>query len=92
MKGFERPKAIVLPSSASVPRENLIVPPPSQFTHELTRDQPFYFTGPQQGRAPDGQLAAGTRVVLLEHEGSYCRVADGRGLCVEIECDSLKKL
>jgi hypothetical protein len=93
MKGFVRPPATVLPASAQVPAANLISPPPNQFTHELTRSQPFYFSGPEQAVAPEGELPAGTKVVLLVHDGgSYCRVADGRGLYIAIEYEGLRKL
>jgi hypothetical protein len=93
MEGMIRPEAVVLPDSARVPAANLIAPPPNQFTHELTRAQPYYFTGGQQGTPPDGEFPAGTKVVLLRHDGgAYCRVVDGRGLYVEVGCDSLKKL
>ena len=93
MEGFLRPEAVILPENAVVPDKNIIRPAPNQFTHELTRPQPFYFDGAQQGRPPDGELPAGAKVVLLFHDGgSYCRVADGRGLYVEIEYDSLKAL
>lgn len=90
---FLRPSAVVLSEHAIVPDKNLISPAPNQFTHELTRRQPFYFTGARQAAAPDGQFPAGTKVVLLVYDGgSYCRVADGQGLYVEIEYDSLKKI
>jgi hypothetical protein len=93
MEGFVRPEAVVLPENARVPDRNLISPAPNQFTHELTRPQPFYFTGAQQVTSPDGQFPAGTKVVLLVYNGgTYCRVADGQGLYVEVEYDSLKKL
>jgi hypothetical protein len=93
MEGFVRPKAVVLPENTIVPERNLISPAPNQFTHELTRPQPFYFTGAQQAAPPDGQFPAGTKVVLLVYDGgTYCRVADRQGLYVEIEYDSLKKL
>jgi hypothetical protein len=93
MEGFVRPKAVVLPENATVPDRNLISPPPNQFTHELTRPQPFYFAAAQQATPPDGQFPAGTKVVLLVYDGGrYCRVADGQGLYVEVEYDSLKKL
>ena len=92
MKGFVSPEASILDESAIVPDENLISPPPNQFTHELKSSQPYYFSGVQQGRSPDGEFSAGTKVVLLVRDENHCRVADGRGLYVEIECDSLKKL
>lgn len=92
MKGFVQSKFVIMPENSIVPDENLITPPPNQFTHELTRNVPFYFTGPQQGRPPDGELAQGARVVLMVYDGgSYCRVVDEQGLYVAVEYDSLKK-
>lgn len=93
MEGFLRPDPVILPENAIVPDRNLIQPTPDQFTHQLIRPQPFYFTSAQQATLPDGQFPAGTKVVLLVYNGgNYCRVADRQGLYVEIEYDSLKKL
>ena len=94
MKNFIKPKAIVLPDESFVPDENIISPPPNQFTHRLARTQPYYFGGAQQGTAPNGEFPAGTKVVLMTRDGesSYCRVADGQGLYAEIEFGSLEKL
>ena len=93
MKGFVRPEATVLGEGAIVPDKNLIIPAPNQFTHEMVKARPYYFDGAQQGAAPNGEFPAGTKVVLLVYDGgSYCRVADGQGLYVEIEYDGLKKL
>ena len=92
-EGFVRPEAAVLTAKALVPGQNLIAPAPNQFTHEVARAQPYYFTGAQPEMTPDGEFLAGTKVVLLLHDGGvYCRVADGRGLYVETEYDSLRKL
>ena len=85
-----RPKTTVLKRSALVPAEHLIKPPPTQFTHELTRSQPYYFA--RGSGQPDGKFAAGTRVALLEDDGEYCRVADAQGLCVETACRGLRAL
>jgi hypothetical protein len=91
--GFLRPEATVLPERALIPSANLIAPAPNQFTHELTRTQPFSYKGVQAGAAPDGELPAATKVALLLYEGgAHCRVVDGQGLYVEIEYDSLRKL
>jgi hypothetical protein len=93
MEDFLRPKTTILPESALVPDKNIISPAPNQFTHEVTRTQPFYFGDAGQGGALNGELEAGTRVVLLVDDGSeYCRVADGRGLYVQTECSGLRKL
>lgn len=93
MEGFIRPEASILDENAIIPENNLILPAPNQFTHELIGSQPFYYDRPQQRASPAGQFSAGTRVVLLVYEGGrYCRVVDGRGLYVEVEYGSLRKL
>ena len=93
MEGFTRPEAVTLGENALIPDKNLIAPAPNQFTHELTRPQPYYYDGAERGAPPVGQFREGTRVVLLVHDGgTYCRVADGQGLYVEVEYDSLRKL
>lgn len=93
MKGFVKPKAVVLNEGALVPEENLISPPPNQFTHELTRTEPFYFREAAKDSAPDGELPEGTRVLLMVYDGgTYCRIADEQGLYVELQYSSLKKI
>ncbi len=93
MEGFIRPDWTILPEEAAVPDRNLIAPAPNQFTHRLMRPQPFYFSAAQEGKPPNGEFPAGTKVVLLVYDGgTTCRVVDGQGLYVEIEHDSLEKL
>ena len=90
---FLRPEARVLPDESLIPSKNLISPAPNQFTHELTRAQPFHYDRSQVKTAPDGVLPANTKVKLLVDDGgAYCWVVDGRGLYVEIECNALRKL
>ena len=90
---FLRPEAAVLADEALVPSANLIAPAPNQFSHELLRAQPFYYGSARQGKAPDGILPAGTKVVLMAWDrGARCRVIDGQGLYVEVEYSSLRKL
>lgn len=92
MKGFKRPRATVLPENAVIPERNLISPAPNNFTHELIRKEPFYYSNPTKGTEPSGEFPRGTKVLLVRSRGSFCRVADGKGLFVEVACDSLKKL
>jgi len=83
----------VLADSALVPAKNIILPPPNQFSHKINEPQPFYLTDVQESGPPDGRLEAGTKVILLVHDGGdYCRVADGRGLYVQTRFDGLQKL
>ena len=91
-EGYLRPESVVLGEGSIVPPENQLRPPPNRFTHRLTRDEPFYFGSEDGSKQPDGQLNAGTEVVLLRHDGARCRVADGSGLYVEIGCASLTEL
>src|SRR5262245_32496868 len=43
----------------------------SRFTHVVLAETPYYKTGLQQGRPPDGKLKAGTRVAVVREDGSY---------------------
>ncbi len=73
--------------------ENIIQPPPNQFTHELTQDEPYYFIGHQQQSPSDGTFPSGTKVVLMVSDGgSYSRVADGKGVYAVTTYHSLKRL
>ena len=93
MEGMRRPKVEVLPDSALVPDANRIVPPPNRFTHEVIADQPYYYASPRAGSDPPGTFAAGTKVVLLVHDGGpACRVVDGRGLYVATAFGGLRPL
>jgi hypothetical protein len=60
-----------------------------QFTHIITTDTQYYTTGPQQARPPDGTLAAGTKVRLVEEAGSYCRIETEDGLMAFVAADAL---
>jgi hypothetical protein len=93
MKGFIRPEASVLPDSAMVPPGSQVSPVPDQFTHELVRPEPYRFAGGEREDAVEGELPAGTPVVLLAYDGGpRCRVVDGRGLHLEVRFDSLRPL
>jgi hypothetical protein len=90
---YVRPKPRVLSERSLVPQANQIRPAPNHFTHQLIITEPFYFGSEADSDAPDGQLDAGTKVVLLRYDGgARCRVADGRGLYVEISYANLAKL
>lgn len=92
MEEFLRPKAEVLPDSALIPGKNLVIPPPNQFTHELTRDEAYHYGGTAASSA-DGVFPIGTRVLLVrQQDGGRCSVIDERGLYVEVACDSLRRL
>jgi hypothetical protein len=82
MRGFERPRATVLPDAALVPAANLTTPP-VQFTHRLLVAQPYYYALPEGRSDCDGHFEAGTPLVLRAHaHGPWCEVVDGRGLRV----------
>lgn len=87
-----RPEPVVVPDSALVPPANHVRPPPNQFTHEVRKDQAYYY-GTKAGKEPDGEFTSGTKVVLMVRDkGKMCRVVDGRGLYVLTAFDGLKKL
>jgi hypothetical protein len=90
MKGFERPEMSVLSESSAIP-EGHIVSPPENFTHEVTREQPYWYD--RRGtEKPSGALAAGTKVLFLGEDDSGTRIVDPRGLIVTIERGALHKL
>jgi hypothetical protein len=83
MPRFLRPKASVLPESALIPAANLVQPAPTRFTHALRAAQPYHYSEPAPGQAPDGEFEAGTKLALQGHVvGPWCHVVDGRGLSV----------
>jgi len=86
-----RPDAEVLDRAALIPAANLIKPAPNQFTHEIRQSQPYFY---QDSRSePNGEFPAGTRVVLMVHDGgASCRVVDGQGLYVETAYGGLRDL
>jgi hypothetical protein len=90
---YVRPESVVLGEGSLIPPENQIRPPPNQFTHTLVDAAPFYLGSERTSSAPDGQLEAGTQVVLLRYDGgARCRVVDGRGLYVEVSHANLAPL
>ena len=63
-----------------------------EFTHELIKDEPYYTTGPQQPRPPDGTFKAGTKVVLVKEAGSYSQVTSETGVTAYVSTASLRQL
>lgn len=63
-----------------------------EFTHELTQDEEYYTTGPQQARPPDGEFPAGAKVVLVDDAGSYSLVTSETGVTAYVATGSLKPL
>ena len=61
-------------------------------THSVKIETVFYLDGPQQARPPDGSLAAGTRVTLVNLAGSYAQVVLPDGRQVYLATDSLVPL
>jgi len=92
MDRIRRPKAMVLPDSALIPERNL-QSTPTEFTHEVIAEQPYYYVGPQQAAPPEGKFPAGTKVKLYAHDGGpVCQVVDARGLCVWTAFSGLRRL
>lgn len=88
MEGMKRPPVDVLPDSALVPERNRVTPPPDHFTHQLSRAAPFWYHDAGT-RPPDGELAAGTPVLVARRAGEHWWVIDGRGLYVEVEKEAV---
>ena len=93
MDGFLRPPAEVLPESAMVPPQNLVSPPPNQFTHRVRARTPFFYGAGAEGAPPDGEFAEGTRVVLLVREAEgRCRVVSEQGVYAQTQAAALEPL
>jgi hypothetical protein len=90
MERIIRPEAVVLPESAIVPDCNVIHPAPNRFTHRITRREPYYYAQQAEHDKPAGQFEPDTLVLLVRSDGARCRVADARGLYVEVGCDALE--
>jgi len=87
MKGFRRPKMVVLPEQALPPAGNL-VEPPEQLTHVLTQHQPYFYS--LTSTEPAGNFDAGTKVALLGGDGRRCRVVSEHGLSVFTSCEGVQ--
>ena len=84
----------VLAEEAVVPKRDLLLPP-NQFTHVVTRTQPYYFTQPQtdSNSKGDGEFPKGTRVVLLtDKDGRVSWVVDEHGLYAATDPAGLRRL
>ena len=90
MKGFERPEITVLSESSAIPAGHIVRPPESP-THELTRDQAYWYER-EASAEPNGTLAAGTKVLLVAEDDTSSQVVDPRGLIVTIDKGALRKL
>jgi hypothetical protein len=58
--------------------------------YTLTIETPYYKSSPQQGRAPDGKFAPGTKVNLLKRGGPYSLVQSANGIRVYVSTDALQ--
>lgn len=87
MKGFRRPKMVVLPEPALPPEGNL-VDRPVRLSHVLAHRQPYFYSLTTTESA--GGFDAGTRVALLSRDGPWCRVVNEQGLSVFTACDGLQ--
>ena len=86
---FTRPKAVVVSESSLIPTKNLVAPPPNVFTHIVKEALPYFYDSEAAATTPDGEFAAGTRVVVLRQDAATCRVVDERGLYVETRYSGL---
>ena len=93
-EGFIRPEAKVLPKESLVPADSLIQPPPNRFTHETVARTPFSYVASPSSKGSDGELSAGTKVVLLraDVENDRASVVDANGLYVVVPATSLRPL
>ncbi|MEA2164653.1 MAG: hypothetical protein QOK37_2780 [Thermoanaerobaculia bacterium] len=91
MQGIDRPEAEVLEEDSLVPGRNYIRPAPTHFTHRVDQKEPFAYAGSTTDSTPDGNLPAGTEVLLVrEDPDGYSWVIDGRGLYVRVRTSALR--
>jgi serpin B len=67
-------------------------PPKESFTHTIQAETPYYTSGPQQGRPPDGTLPTGTKVKLLREAGSYSQVQAESGVTAYVAGETLQEI
>src|SRR5262245_18699448 len=93
MRGMRRPAQTVMPASALVASEPVVVsPPPNRFTHVVRAKQPFFVAATLSG-APAGTLPTGSKVVLMiRGTGDVARVIDRRGRYVTTSFNGLRPL
>jgi hypothetical protein len=66
-------------------------PATAAFTHVVTANTPYYTTGPQQARPPDGTFQSQTKVRVIRDAGSYCQVQSENGITAYVSAGALKK-
>ena len=70
------------------------------FTHVITAESPYYTSGPQQGRPPDGDFLVGTKVNLAKGDdgsdaptiGSYTLVESEDGIEAYVLTEALEAI
>jgi len=63
----------------------------SETSHVIASDSKYYTTGPQQGRPPDGEFPAGTKVDIVEDAGSYVLVRSDGGIEAYVAADAVRQ-
>ena len=69
-------------------------PATDKLTHVVTVETVYYKGGPMQGRAPEGNFSAGTKVELMPEEkiGSYVLVKSESGIEAYVSADALNPI
>ena len=66
--------------------------PPVKVTHVISSEATYYLDGPQQMRPPDGKFKMGTKVELVQENGSYSQVVSEDGIRAHVSTGSLKPI
>ncbi|MGD9719968.1 MAG: hypothetical protein AB7O59_01995 [Pirellulales bacterium] len=66
-----------------------VAEPPPTFPDVIAEEVEYYTAGPQQGRPPDGKLAAGTKVNVRRSTGGYSLVRTADGIEGYISTDAI---
>jgi hypothetical protein len=87
-----RPDPVVLDQAALVPSGNRIDLLPTRFSHTTMADIPFSYALSEVTRLDDGELARGSKVVVLRTEGDRTWVLDASGVVVQVATEGLTVL
>ena len=67
-------------------------PAASEWTHTIKLPTDYYKGGPQQASPPDGQLASGVKVKIVEDSGSYTLISAENGVEGYVSTDALEPI
>lgn len=64
----------------------------AEWTHTIKLPTDYYKGGPQQASPPDGQLASGVKVKIVQESGSYTLISTEDGVEGYVSADALEPI